>query len=274
MQSAIATAIGLASEPVALLLTDEKPEGALQFDEGKWGCVVSMFGAAATKGKIAVFDSRSYGCFGGGVALGFGNTYRQFPGSMQGFCNFLSSGNEGWEPGEAIAAGMEAGGARKEFVQHFLHGERYKQSPELVRQFVEELPMTEVASRYVAFVPFNRLEPGQGEPASVTMLVTSDQLAALVVLANYDRPGLENVAIPYVAGCQSIGILSYREAQREQPRCIAGLMDLSARAYLRSQTGRDVLTFTMPYRRFLEMEACVAGSFLEQHPWLTLKGEA
>ncbi|WP_282000759.1 DUF2238 domain-containing protein [Geotalea uraniireducens] len=38
--------------------------------------------------------------------------------------------------------------------------------------------------------------------------------------------------------------------------------------YLRPQAGRETLTFTMPYRRFLEMEATVAGSFLEEEPWL------
>src|SRR6185369_16157525 len=99
-----------------------------------------------------------------------------------------------------------------------------------------------------------------------------DQLAALVVFANYDRPGLENVSIPFVAGCQALGILSYREAQLSQPRCVVGLVDLSARKCLRAQAGRDAFTFTMPYRRFLEMEQNVAGSFLEQEPWQSLKG--
>lgn len=272
MNSAIAQGINLQTEPVALLLTDRKPEGALQFEPGKWGCVMSMFGAAATKGRTAVFDRETYGCFGGGFGLGFGNTYRNFPGSIEGFCRFLSSGNEGWEQGRKIGEGMAAGGARPEFVHHFLHGERYKKTPELVKEFIFALPETDVPTRYVAFVPLSLLDPGQGEPMSVTMLVTSDQFAALVVLANYDRPGLENVSIPFAAGCQSVGILSYREANSEQPRCIAGLVDLSARKCLQSQAGRDALTFTMPYQRFLEMESNVSDSFLEQEPWQSLKG--
>jgi len=272
MNSAIAQAINLQTEPVALLLTDEKPERAVQFEPGKWGCVMSMFGAAATKGKTAVFDRETYGCFGGGIGLGFGTTYQSFPGGIAGFCNFLSDGNEGWATGEKIAEGMRAGGAQPEFVHHFLHGERYKKNPEMVKAFVEALPITEIPTRYAAFVPLRDVDPAKSEPESVTFVVNPDQFSALVVLACYDRPGLENVSTPFVAGCQAIGILSYREAKSSQPRCIAGLVDLSARKYLRAQTGRDTLTFTMPYRRFVEMEANVPGSFLQQEPWLTLKG--
>jgi hypothetical protein len=50
-----------------------------------------------------------------------------------------------------------------------------------------------------------------------------------------------------------------------------GLTDLSARQFLRGQVGNDVLSFTIPFRRFLEMEANIAGSFLEQEPWMGLK---
>jgi hypothetical protein len=271
MESAIAAAIGLQTRPVALLLTDEKPAGARQFEPGRWGCVLSMFGAAATKGVSAVFDKETYGCFGGGFGLGFGDTYRSFPGGPEGFRNFLSHGNEGWEKGRQIGTAMAACGARPEFVHHFLRGERYKRDPGLVQQFVEALPGTEIPTRYAAFVPLDAL-PDDAEPASVTLLVEPDQLAALVVLANYDRPGLENVTIPFVAGCQAIGILSYREETLPSPRCIVGLMDISARKYLRAQAGAHTVSFTMPYRRFREMEANVAGSFLEEETWRELTG--
>jgi uncharacterized protein (DUF169 family) len=271
MKSAIAEAINLGIEPVALVFTDEKPAGAVQFEPGKWGCVLSMFGAAATKGRTTVFDRETYGCFGGGIGLGFGNAYEKFPGGVEGFCRFLADGNEASEQGRRIGEGMKAAGARPEFVHHFLHGERYKKSPELVRAFVDALPIIEIPTRYAAFVPLSAIDPATQQPESVTLLVTADQLSALTVFANYDYPGLENMAIPYAAGCQVVGILGYREARAEHPRCLVGLTDLSARQFLRTQVGKDVLSFTIPFRRFQEMEANIGGSFLEQEPWVGLK---
>jgi hypothetical protein len=47
MQSQIAQALGLRHHPVALLWADEKPDGAIQFKEGKWGCIMWLVAHAA-----------------------------------------------------------------------------------------------------------------------------------------------------------------------------------------------------------------------------------
>lgn len=266
MESAIAKALKLKTEPVALLFSDEKPEGAAQFKPGVQSCVMFMV-ASAARGKTAVFDRESYACPGGGIGLGFGNAYVKFPGGLPGFCRFLSTGNENDPAGKATGEGMKAKGAPAAFVDHFLHGERYKQTPDLAEQFVKALPITEVPAQYVVMKPLSRVDPAQEEPVSVTFLVNPDQLSALVILANYDRPGLENVAAPYAAACQVVGILSYKEAQSESPRCLIGLTDISARKYLKSQGCADKLAFTVPFRRLLEMESTVEGSFLQGDTW-------
>ena len=80
MESVLAQAIALQSSPIAVILTDEKPEGAVQFKEDVRGCVGASIVSVAG-GKTAVFDRQTYGCPGGGVGLGFGNCYadRDFP---------------------------------------------------------------------------------------------------------------------------------------------------------------------------------------------------
>ena len=72
------------------------------------------------------------------------------------------------------------------------------------------------------------------------------------------------------AGCHQIGIFAYREAESDTPRAVIGLTDLDARMNVRRQLGDDVLTFTVPFKMFKEMEENVEGSFLEIGTWTKL----
>jgi uncharacterized protein (DUF169 family) len=270
MESKIARAVGLKYNPVAVILSDEKPENALQFKKGKWGCVMFMF-ANAAKGKTAAFDAETYGCWGGGVGLGFGDTYLKFPGGVECFAYFLSSGNIQSEKGKEIAKALE-GAAGKEFAEEFLHGEGYVKTPELVKQWLKEIPITEIKEKYVLFKPLSEIDPEMEKPETVVFLANPDQLSALVILANYAREGLENVIIPWGAGCQTIGMFAFREAKSGKPRAVVGLTDISARKYVRTLLGSEYLSFAMPWELFVEMEGNVEGSFLERHTWKSIVG--
>jgi len=268
MESRIANAIETKHPPVALLWADEKPEGAMQFQEGKWGCVMWL-AASAAKGRPAVCDIRTFGCIGGGVGMGFGEQYRNFPGGEEGFYRFLSSGIAGWPEGPAVAEKIKPF-MRAEAHDSFLKGERYFKGPEQTKRFVEGLPMTKIPKRYVLFRPLGEVDPTLAKPQTVLFFADPDELSALVVLANYGRGDNENVIIPYAAGCQTIGIYPYREALSEKPRAVVGLTDLSARVYIRKQLGGNLLSFAMPFALFEEMEQNVAGSFLERPHWQEL----
>ena len=74
MESRLVNALNLKTSPVAVIWADEKPSAGVQFKEGKWGCVGSMI-LIASKGRIAFFDCKTFGCPGGGTGLGFGNQY-------------------------------------------------------------------------------------------------------------------------------------------------------------------------------------------------------
>jgi len=235
MDSRIAKELNLRHQPVAIIFTDDKPEVAFQFTEGRWGCVVAMMTAAA-KGKTALFDRSTVGCMGGKVGLCFGNTYPDVPGGIE---NFLSTGTPDRE------------------------GEAYKKTPELAKSYADQLPFADIPEKYVIFKPLREVDPATETPRVVCFYVNPDQLSALLVLANYGRRGADNVVIPFSAGCHTICLLPYREGERERPRAVVGLTDVTARPYVDA----DLLSFSVPWRMFLEMEGNVAGSFLEKHQW-------
>jgi uncharacterized protein (DUF169 family) len=254
VNSAIAKAIGLLSRPVAIIRSGQLPGGALQFREGAFGCVMAFL-KSASKGKTAAFDRKTFGCPGGGTGLGFGNCYENFPGGIE---HFLSRGNPDFcrtEFGKAVVSRMP----------DLEEGERYFKTPEIAKQFIDSLPMTEIDEEYVLFRPLE--EVGASEtPDVVVFLVNPDQLSALVVLANYARNSSDNVIIPFAAACHTVGIIPMREARSERQRAVVGLTDVT----VRNKFPGDQLTFAVPYRMYLEMESNVEGSFLEKHNWTGL----
>lgn len=237
MKSQVAARLKLKYDPVAVLFTQEKPDQALEFAEEKWGCAAAML-TAAMKGKTIAFSRKTFGCLGGGVGLGFGDQYVHFPG---GITHFLSTGRgEGYPPGEA-----------------------YKKTPELAQSFVDSLPMTDIPAEFVVLKPLSAVEPAVETPQVVVFYANPDQLSALVVLTNYGRVGCNNVTIPFAAGCQSTCLLPLAESQQREPRAVVGMTDISARPVIDA----DLLSFSVPWSLYQELEQNAAGSFLDKEAW-------
>jgi hypothetical protein len=269
MESQIAQAISLVNHPVALIWADAAPEGAIIFKPGRWACVMGLFAAAAAKARVSAFDRQTYGCWGGGTGLGFGNCYETFPGGVECFCGFLADGNEKTEKGRAVGQQVAAWGNRQ-MTDDFTLGERYLKDAATTQTWLDQFPFRNVSAPWVVIKPLEQVDPATDEVKSITFFVDPDRLSALVVLANYNRPEQENVTIPWGAGCQSIGVFTYRELERDYPRAVVGLTDISARNTVRPMLGRDVMSFTAPWPVFQRMEQNVEGSFLGRESWREL----
>lgn len=265
MESRIAEAVGLKYQPVAVIFADEKPEKAKEIKPGRFGCVMFLLSAAA-KGMASAASRETYGCPGGGVGLAFGNRYQDFPGGEEAFHYFLSAGTESWEEGRQITEQVVPH-LQGEFKDNYVSGERYQKSPELVADFIECLPITDIDAKYVVFKPLSKVDAEQEKPEIIVFLADADQLSALHVLANYNRKGLENVIFPFAAGCQTAVLLPLREAKADNPRAVVGLSDISARISVKRMLKADVLSFAVPLGMFTEMESEVPGSFLERPNW-------
>lgn len=269
MESKIVNLIGLKTRPVVIEWTDDAPEDAVQFRPGRWGCVMGLMAQVAMQGRTALFARDTFGCHGGGIGLGFGDQSLNFPGGAEGFCRFLADGNGTSEVGQEIGRTMKSAGLAR-MADDFLLGERYVKDLDCAKRFLGSLPILDVPAKYVVAKPLVDVVPQDDNVKSVTFFVEPDALSALVVLANHTHPERENVAIPWAAACQVMGILAYRESESNHQRSLVGLTDISARRTVRGSLGKDVMTFTAPWSVFQAMEKQAEGSFLERETWKTL----
>lgn len=230
MDSQIAQAIKLKNQPVAVVYTDSIPDGALQFQPGVWGCVIAML-TAASKGRVTAFTMETTTCPGGKVGLGF-------CGFQSGMEHFLSTGTVGPKPGEF-----------------------YKKSPELALDYMNTLPFV-TPWEHIVLKPLSVTTENENIRA-VVFLVNADRLSGLTTLANFDRQEQDGVRVTFGAGC--VQALRYAIIAQEQGSdlCSIGLTDPSSRKCV----DQDLLSFSIPYHRFLQMEQNVTESFLTKEIW-------
>jgi len=230
MQSLLAKELKMKYRPVAVLFSDTRPDEARQFREHKWGCAMALYRVTMKLGKPAVFNRNTYGCIGAGVGLCLGDTYKD----------------------------------NRDFMENLLADEEgYFESRTLAKEFMDNLPYADIPHEYVVFKPLEMINPDEEEPALVSFPVNADQLSALVVLANFRRKGQEHVVAPFCSGCQSVCVIPYNESLKDEPRGIIGNIDISSRKILPA----EVLTFTVPFKMFLQMEEDAPKSFLRKETW-------
>ncbi len=268
MSSNIAQALSLRFPPLAIFFSQVPPADAIDL---KPLCSMLLV-AQAAKGKTVAISRGSCGCPGAGEGFGLEPSCPEnFPGGRECLLRFLSIGNRDWEHGRAMIQKLAEGGAPRIMVEEFSEGEGFLKTPELAARWIEELPGIQPEGPYVVIKPLDALKSGE-KPKVVTLLVDPDQLSALVVLANFSRPGTDNVRIPFSAGCASLGLYPFYEAEQANPRAVVGLTDISARFYLRKPLGNDILSFSVPWRLFEEMEGNVPESFLARFAWKSMMG--
>ena len=141
--------------------------------------------------------------------------------------------------------------------------EKFKKSIELGNAFYAEIQAPPAKDDYLVLERIDNLE-AYIIPEVITLWVDATSLSGLVTLANYDRPTNDNVLIPFASGCQSIWTIPYKEKIQNIPKCIIGLIDPAARLYLPHD---DILSFSIPINRFIELVDNISDSFLESVVW-------
>ena len=199
-------------------------------------CVIGAL-VEVRNGRSFSFNADSIGCLGGRRYLGFAERLRP------DFEYFLSCGI----PGK-------------------IEGERYKKSPELVREIMKNWPTFRAPKRFVVFKRWDNLDK-EDSPEVVIFFAQPDVLSGLFTLANFDESQPEGVFVPMGSGCSSIVSYPYLEKDSPHPRAVIGMFDPSARPYM----PKDVLSFSVPMKKFITMIGNMEESFLITDTWNKLQ---
>lgn len=224
-----------AALPIAFYYTNQEPGPDLATPSLSKRCVIENL-VAVREGTPMAFAVNTIGCFGGRRYLGYAQTLRP------NFEYFLSCGIEGE-----------------------MEGERYKKSPELVREVMAKGPKLKAPKPYIVFKRWDKLDE-KDSPEVVIFFATPDVLAGLFTLASYDTAEESGVIAPFGAGCGSIVLYPYLEKDKPRPRAVIGMFDPSARPHVPAGT----VTFAAPMARFETIVGNMEESFLITPTWQTI----
>jgi uncharacterized protein (DUF169 family) len=143
-----------------------------------------------------------------------------------------------------------------------LEGERYKKSPELVKEAMKKAPQFNAPGRFIVFKRWDQLDESD-DPQVVIFFAVADVLSGLFTLANFDQADPNGVFAPFAAGCGSIVHYPYLERDSKLPRGVLGMFDVSARPCV----PQDMLTFSVPMSKFVGMIENMEESFLITPSW-------
>jgi len=218
--------------PIAFFYTDQEGLGEMVKPSIGHQCFISTL-SKVRRGSSLCFDVHSIGCGGAKRYLGFSEEI------MPDFEYFLSCGI----PGK-------------------LEGERYKKTPEMVKEIMKQMPEFKAPARFIVLKRWDKLEK-MDEPDVVVFFAQPDVLSGLFTLASFDEVDPNGVFAPFSAGCGSIVQYPYLEKASDHPRCVLGMFDVSARPYVPQGT----LTFAAPMNKFTRMIEDMRESFLITHSW-------
>jgi hypothetical protein len=222
--------------PITFFYTDDAGDAQIFRISENPHCMIGDL-AAVRRGQVVCFDVKSVICFGGKRYLGFSQNL------MPNFEYFLSCGI----PGK-------------------LEGERYKKTPELVKELLKSVPVFKAPAKYIVFKRWDTLDE-KDQPQVVIFFAPPDVLSGLFTLANFDDPTNEAVFCPMGAGCGTIVQYPLIEGRSEHQRAVLGMFDVSARPGVDPAT----LTFSVPMAKFERMVDDMDESFLITGSWEKVK---
>jgi hypothetical protein len=270
MESAIVRNLQPEFEPVAVVWSDTLPDGAVQFKQGRFGCILWLFAEVARNGRIAASSRESISCTGARAALGFGVDFDAPEELLDRYAATYSKGLRSARDQAAYRAVIEASPER--WRDLYVYGERRHCNAELAREWIlHGLPRYDIPHEFVLFKPLSRAAPSENVRA-VVFPVSPVELAGLVTLAGSVMPGTDSVQVPQGADCYSITAFAYAQGDQPEPKAVLGMLGVDGRELMRKRFRDDVLTLAVPTPLFQRMEEEADDCLFQMPSWVDLRG--
>ncbi len=219
--------------PICFYFSDDLNEAELPKRSGSEHICLICELSKVRSGKSMAFSAETISCPGGRRYSGFSKRL------MPDFRYFLSCGI----PGK-------------------LKGERYKKTPAIVDKLLENMPDMQTKRKYIIFKRIDKLSDTD-EPDVVIFFSKPDVFSGLFTLAGFDEFNQYSVVAPFGAGCATIIQIPYLENFKDEQKCVIGMFDVSARPCV----PENVLTFSVPFKKFINMVDNMDESFLITESW-------
>lgn len=141
--------------------------------------------------------------------------------------------------------------------------EKYKETPEMVREFVDQLGVPRTEKQYLHFARIDKVEQLE-QMEGILFLATPDMLSGLTTWAYFDNNAEDAVVSSFASGCSAVVTQTVLENRKGGRRTFIGFFDPSVRPYFEP----DILSYTIPMSRFKEMYQTMRSSCLfDTHAW-------
>lgn len=222
--------------PLTFYYADTEGQAELVKPGSVHRCLIAALGEVR-KGRSLAFNVDSIGCPGGKKYAGFIESIRPE------FEYFLSCGI----PGKVV-------------------GERYKKTPEIVKESMKLAPAFKAPAPLIVFKRWDHLDESDS-PSVAVFHATPDVLSGLFTLANYEEAEANGVVAPFGSGCSTIIQYPYLEKDAARPRGVIGLFDVSARPHIPAGT----VGFSVPINKLTRMIDNAEESFLITNSWAVVQ---
>lgn len=145
--------------------------------------------------------------------------------------------------------------------------ERYKQTPEMVLDFIRTAGVQRTERMYLNFVRVDGVESFH-DMEGLLFFATPDLLAGLTAWTFYDTNAPDAVSAEFGSGCATVVTAAVQENRRQGHRTFIGLLDPSVRPYVSA----NELGFVIPACRFGRMyETMRASCLFGTHAWAKVR---